>query len=271
MPAATVKIDPTALGTFNFPGRKAACLCLHGFTASPGQFRALGEALAERGVASSGILLPGHGVSVRDFEAVSWTDWTDAALDEFDRLHREYAKVFTVGLSMGGILAAFVASRRPVAGLITMAAPIWLADPLIPLVPVVKHFMRYTPAHTEEVRMGRAGKPAVQADLTGPTERFPWMNYTRIPLRSVGELLAVIRATRDRLGDITAPALIIQAKDDTTVKPKSAVYIYDHIGSKEKELVWLAEGGHVIVTGPAAQEARAKVLSFVEAVREERK
>lgn len=263
----TAKVGESTVGTFSFPGNRAACVCLHGFTASAGQFRALGSRLAERGIASTGILLPGHGTSVEDLERTSWTDWTEAALAEFDRLHRDYEKVFVAGLSMGGILAAYVAARRPVAGLVTLAAPIWLADRKIPLLPVARMFMRYSPADTEEVRMGLAGKPPREAgDLTGPSERFPWVNYTRIPLRAVGQLLQLIRETRDLLPRITAPALIVQAKDDTTVKPKSAVYIYDHIGSTQKELVWIPEGGHVIVSGPAAEAVRAKVMAFIEAI-----
>ncbi len=42
---------------FFFPAGKTGCLLIHGITASPQQFRAMGEYLASQGITTLGVLL----------------------------------------------------------------------------------------------------------------------------------------------------------------------------------------------------------------------
>src|SRR5216684_2037716 len=56
-----------------------ACLLLHGLTGAPAEVRPVGEALARAGFRAVGPLLPGHGTSPQDLEAVTRSDMLDAA------------------------------------------------------------------------------------------------------------------------------------------------------------------------------------------------
>ena len=100
-------------------------LVVHGFTGNPQSMRPLAEAFAGAGFTVSLPLLPGHGTQVEDMLPTRWTDWSAAAEDAYDRLAARTRAVVVAGLSMGGTLAAWLATRHPeIAGLV-------LVNPLI--------------------------------------------------------------------------------------------------------------------------------------------
>ena len=101
---------------YSATGGPGGVLVLHGFTGNPSSMRSLSEALAREGWAVELPRLPGHGTTVEDMMTTRWSDWTGAALDAYDALAASHPRVAVVGLSMGGGLAAYVATQRPVAG-----------------------------------------------------------------------------------------------------------------------------------------------------------
>ncbi len=64
---------------FFFPAGKTGCLLIHGITASPQQFRAMGEHLASRGITTLGVRLKGHGTMIDDLHSCTYQDWVDSA------------------------------------------------------------------------------------------------------------------------------------------------------------------------------------------------
>ena len=60
-------------------------------------------------------------------------------------------------------------------------------------------------------------------------------------------------------------ALILQAKGDQTVNPASADYIFENIGSEEKQKVIFENGQHVIITDENLKEGAFEIiLDFVD-------
>ena len=108
---------------FSAAGGPHGALVLHGFTGSPQSMRGLAQALAGAGFAVELPRLPGHGTSLEDMLATGWTDWSGAA----EAAHRELAgrceRVVVVGLSMGGTLTVWLATRHPeIAGIVCVSA-----------------------------------------------------------------------------------------------------------------------------------------------------
>src|SRR5579863_756488 len=99
-------------------------LVLHGFTGNPGSMRSLAEAFADAGFSVDLPLLPGHGTSVEDMLQTSWDDWSSAAEAAYESLAARCDRTLVAGLSMGGTLSLWLASRHPELGGVVVVNPL---------------------------------------------------------------------------------------------------------------------------------------------------
>ena len=88
-------------------------------------------------------------------------------------------------------------------------------------------------------------------------------SYARMPLVSVHELFDVIARMKEHLGEVAQPTLIMHSRCDHTAAPESARYLYDHIASREKELVWLERSGHLLPLDVERQTVFEKTADFL--------
>ena len=103
---------------FSATGDRRGALVLHGFTGSPHSMRAVAHALADAGLTVELPLLPGHGTDMADMIPTRWEDWSAAAEATYGTLASRCDAVVVVGLSMGGLLAVWLAQHHPeIAGL----------------------------------------------------------------------------------------------------------------------------------------------------------
>jgi carboxylesterase len=209
-----------------------AALLVHGFTGSPQGLRELGEYLGERGIAVTGIRLPGHGTTWRDLNTKSYTDWVDAVREGCESAGRGRRRVFIVALSFGAALALDFAARNPdrVAGIVTLGGFVQTRDPRRFFAPVVK-------------RMS-ASIPGIGNDIADPLGAE--IAYDRFPTRAGHSMLVFLRRLRPRLREVRCPILIMHGRNDHTVHPDNARLIYDSIASEDKTIVWCERSYHVI-------------------------
>lgn len=235
--------------SFFLTGGRTGCLLLHGFTSTPAELRPLGEALNRAGYSVHAPLLPGHGTTPEDLLQVTYCDWIEGAQQGLNLLKQGCSSVVVIGHSMGGLLALQMAARNRVSAVVTIAAALKVANPWLGWAWLAKYFRPYVEA----------------AQKRHPLEAQPYLlHYTRFPTAAAAELHSLIGHTKAILPHITAPALIIQTKDDETVKPESASIIYEKISSRRKECFWLDEGTHnVPAIPPHNQQLFGKILDFL--------
>ncbi len=234
---------------FHFAGvRNAAVLCLHGLTGTPYEVRPLGEACAARGLAAVGPALPGHNASLEALARVRAEAWLDAARGELATLRSQHERVFVAGLSLGGLLGLALAAEGSLDGLAVVGTPLRLRPPLPLLVPLLRHLV-----------------PTVRktggSDIRDDAARARHPSYTAMPLESVYQLLRLQRSVRDRLDRVQVPILVAHGALDRTARPQDARRIVDRVASRERELLLLAESGHVVPVdrdGPALASAVAE-------------
>lgn len=206
-------------------------LLVHGFTGSPQSMRLWGKSLAEEGFSVKCPLLPGHGTRWEDMQQSKWRDWTGTAQEALDELSARCKVTFIAGLSMGGAIACYLAAENQdaVAGISTVGAAVLNEDPRAHLLPVLKHFV--------------PSLPGVSNDIAEPgmTE----VAYDRVPLRAAAELLALQRATRERLPRIGVPVLLFHSREDHVVPPSNMAYLAKNLGSSDVRLRWLDRSYHV--------------------------
>ncbi len=222
-------------------------LLIHGYTGTPAEMRLLGEHLQQEGYTVLGVRLPGHGTVPQELNETNWQDWYSEAERGFYRLQQCCREVMVAGLSMGGLLAMVVAAKLPVTKAVFMAAPIYVQDWRAPLLPFLKYFIHYLR------KKKRNYFTAEKYNLA----------YNVMPVKPLSSLFALTELCKQKLlPQITIPCLIMQSTVEHTVKPSSAAYIYEHLGSQCKELVWYRSSGHILTLDIEREEVFKKISEF---------
>ena len=218
---------------FLLPGGSKGVLLIHGFTGSPSEMILLGNYLYRQGYTVLGVRLNGHGTTVEEMSQTDWQQWYHSACDGYHLLRGICSEISVIGLSMGGLLAMRIGRDFPVKKIVSMSAPIFIANErnLRFLPPVERSVGRYQ-------RKNRRNLPEL-------AKRYN-VSYSQMPLVCVHQLLDVIKETKKILPEITKPILIVQSENDHTVKVESGQYIYEHVQSEEKELLKLKLSGHLV-------------------------
>ncbi|MGB0605793.1 MAG: alpha/beta hydrolase [Candidatus Latescibacterota bacterium] len=226
-------------------------LLIHGFTASPTELRPVGTHLHERGFTVSGARLAGHGTDLGDLRTTRWGDWIESAHSSLEQLTTLCERVYVVGLSMGGVIAARLAADHPssVAGIALLAPAfrvqtrfLWLAPllhPLLPDLPKGTRSMQYFSEHG-------------------------LFTYDAMPACALAQLEKLIRSTRPRVNAIKQPACIFMGMKEHTVWPDSAFDLWRALPSDHKRLYFLPSSGHILSVEPDAPYITQVLGSFIE-------
>ncbi len=231
---------------FFLEGNRTGCLLVHGFTGTPYEMRGLGEFLHQQlGCTVFGPVLAGHSTSPEEMACTTWQDWYGTVRAAYDQLRNRCDRVFAIGLSLGGSLVLHLAaelSEQPEAalrGIVAVAAPAYIKHPLIfwfRNLPILFRLVPYI------------GKNPADDDTQDPTVRANHPSYDRTPTLCARSLiLDFLPRVAQELASIQVPTLLLQSRGDKTIPADSMPFIYSRLGSKEKEMVWLERGGHLVL------------------------
>jgi carboxylesterase len=191
---------------FSAAGGPAGVLVLHGFTGNPQSMRPLAQALAAAGFTVELPLLPGHGTSIDDMLTTGWADWSGAAEAAYIDLAGRCSRVVVAGLSMGGTLTCWLASRHPeIAGIICV-------NPAVE--PAADSFLEILDGMAAT---GAATMPAVGNDIAMPGTKE--LAYDATPIAGVKDMLLAVAALEPQLGEIRCPLLLFTSPQDHVVAP----------------------------------------------------
>ncbi len=236
---------------FLLAGGPVAALLIHGFTGSPSEMRLLGAQLHRHGLTVSAPLLPGHGTRVEDLNEKQWTDWADHVAQACAALESRCEVVFVGGDSLGALLTLHLVAQQPtIAGVILLCTPIKITDARRYFLPLLKYFLP---------------KSAKSEDFfTDPTAKARLWAYDYIPTFAAHEVLKLIRETKRLLPQVTCPVLIMHSTQDLEVRPASARYVYDQVGSTDKEIILFHDSGHVLALDSEWEAVAEKTYEFID-------
>jgi carboxylesterase len=246
------QIIPTA-EPFFFRRGSTACLLVHGFTGSPKEMLWMGEYLASRGTTVLGVRLAGHATQPADLVRTRWQDWLASVEDGYHLLQGDGARIIVCGLSMGGILSLLFASRFPVAGVIAMSTPYALPGEW--RLRVIKPIQWLMP---------RVAKG--QADWRNPEAARDHVDYPDYPTRSILEVRDLLVEMRRALPQVSTPVLLAHSRQDESVPPQNAQQIFEHLGSSDKQILWVENSGHVIIREPERERVFEAAQTFIQRV-----
>lgn len=229
-------------------------LMLHGFSGSPKQFKELSEYLSVRGFTVYAPLIAGHGTTPEDFYNTGPDDWKGSAREAYSRLKKVSKKIVIIGNSFGSNLGFWLSKEfnNEPAAIISLGAPVFLRN---------HRFIKFR-LNTYGRFMKYYRKPSriYKIDYTDMRDE---VSYSVISIKNLNEFFDFIeKETMPNLSKVTAPILIANANHDTVIHPKSAAYIFSHIGSKIKEVFWFNSEQHGVAEA-GCEGLFSKINSFI--------
>jgi len=213
------------------PGGPHGALVLHGFTGNPNSVRGVAEALAGAGLAVELPRLPGHGTTVGDMMTTRFPDWSGAVEAAYLELASRCDEVVVVGLSMGGTIAAWLASRhRRIAGVAVVNGMFQ---------PPAEEFHQIL---RQCLAQGLDHLPSIGSDIADPAARE--QSYEATPIEPLLSLFEAQAELYDRLGEIHCPVLVLTSPQDHIVPPVSSEVLAERV-SGPVERVPLERSFHV--------------------------
>jgi len=222
----------TGAEPFYFPGDHTGCLLIHGFTGTPREMRGMGDFLRVKGYTIYGVRLAGHATNISDLVRTKWQDWLLSVEDGINLLKNSCTQIYTIGLSMGGILSLVALNRYKVDAAIAMSTPYNLPDDWR------LKFSRSLSGIYPYVKKG-------PSDLKNSEARNTHLDYPVYPTRAIAELNDLTAELHRVIPKITKPVLLIHSKADN-ISYQNSVSIYENIASPDKQLLLLENSGHVI-------------------------
>lgn len=239
--------------TFFYKKGKTGALLLHGFTGSPQEFTGLAKFLSKKNITCYCPLLPGHGTSPERLSVVNWYEWIEEVNASLDFLKNSCDKIYLIGNSFGGNLAVYAASNNPdIKGLIVMGMPIKfrrerLLKSLFLLLRTVKIFQKkYYPKNYRN-------NPYLKKQFC----------YTHIPLKSIPQILKVIKLSRKRLRKIKTPLFVINSEKDSYISEESTEIIKKETNSKIKKIFWVPESYHSVLSDKNKDLVIKEIYKFI--------
>jgi carboxylesterase len=234
-------------------GSRVGALCIHGFTGNPNSMRPVAQAFAGAGLSVELPRLPGHGTTVEEMMTTTWADWSAEAEAAYQRLAARTDKVVVAGLSMGGTLSLWLASRHPEIAGIVCINPLSQPQP-DEIVEMVKGM----------ISEGTVLMPGIGSDIADPD--VSESAYAGTPLPPLVSLIVDGAGPLSQLyGSITIPMLLMTAPNDHVVEPVTADKLAADYGG-QIERISLDRSYHVATLDYDRDLIQQKAVEFAERV-----
>jgi len=246
-----------------------AVVLVHGLTGTPNEMRFLAWFLNTHGYTVSCPRLANHGQPLHILKATRWEDFYASVRRAYLDLRADHEHIYTGGLSMGALLALMLAEEFPagIAAVSCLSPTLFYDGWNVPwyhfLLPLgsrtpLRNFVYFKEEPPYGLKNERIREKVHQFYETADINEMRDVDrygYPYFPVRLLGELRRLVGELKKGLSAVQCPCQIIQARHDDMSSVRNAQYIYDHVASRRKEIVYLENSYHVIT----ADQERAKV------------
>jgi len=212
------------------------------------------DAARDVGLEAYAPLLPGHGTNARDLARTRFADWLGGAEAAFDTVLGSSRRVIVVGLSLGSLIAAHLASKHPdaVCGLGMLANATRLTWP----------FPSLALRLVDRLGLADFSIPKAGSDIGDPAARATHVSYGLQPVRAAIEVLRAGERTEKLLPAIRTPALVVHGAHDLVCPVANAERVMRLLGSTDKSLVILPRSHHIITRDYDHETLRRALSQF---------
>lgn len=247
-----------------------AVLLLHGLWSSPSEMLPVANALRRKGYRVETPEIPGYtyaaGSKVRP-----WRDWLASALEASDALAAEHESVAVGGLCVGAMLSFAVAARRPgkVKALSILSPSVFFDGWGVPRLTRWRHLGYYTPFRyfwkVPEKEPFGVKNPLVRRWIAREMaqRQVSAAGAAHLPLLGLHESERLLAFVKGALADISAPTLIIHAREDEISTLRSPLFLLERLGSPVKQLQVLENSYHMVTLDNDRQQVVAAIGQFL--------
>ena len=203
------------------------------------------------------INLKGHNTKPADLHGVTYKDWLQQAEEAYVEVLQKWDYVFVGGLSMGGQLALYLASKYKVNGVITIGTPLKIKIPFI--IRYLSHLLQYIPYKISK-------KNSFLAERIKKINLSRKGAYRNFPISSVAQVCFLTRKTRlEYIKYINSPILLIQSTSDHIV-PNYNLEIFKNklkTPSKDIHIMGVVDSYHLVNLDHSKLEVFHKIYEFI--------
>jgi carboxylesterase len=239
-----------------------AALLVHGFLGSPADFGDLPQRLAERGIGSRSLRLPGHATGPSILDEVTAEEYLTAVESARQDLASKYGKVSIVGFSFGGALAVRSAADAPPHRLVLVNP--WFGKFVTPgWSPVDADRLLTISAATTPRVMRPNGMIHVYDESRIPLIRA----YSTVRTKATSEARAFTRAAAapEVAAKIGVPTLVLVSDNDRTIDPPTGLAWFEALPlpPERKKLLRFTRSDHLLFQDFDREEACRAVAAFL--------
>ena len=220
--------------------------------------RSLAVAAGGAGNSVELVRLPGHGTTVEEMNSTTWDDWTASVESAYEELSARSSHTIVVGLSMGGGIAAWLATRhRAISGIMCINALVLeLGDGLVGDDDVVAQAK-------EAIAAGIELAPSDGSDIA--KEGVVELAYDVTPIRAVLSLNSGLVKLSPQLPSISCPVLVANSPQDHVVDPSNSDHLAKVVSGPVRRIT-LERSYHVATLDHDELLLIDEMLSFIDEV-----
>ena len=250
----------------NLAAGEHCVLMLHGLCSSPLELSRLAKDLHSQGFSVFAPNIPNYSFGT---ECGTWPEWVEHVQKVFWDLQKKYKTVSVVGLSMGATLAMVLTQREQVSGLVLLSAALAYDGWAMPWYNFLLTFSKWVPFASRyryaEAEPYGVKNPEMRAMIKRALakDHISEMGADVLSFAYVEQGKQLIKEARANVNAIDCPTLLIHAADDETVHMRNAEWVYKHIASKDKELIYLGDSYHMITVDNERETVNQESIRFL--------
>jgi carboxylesterase len=219
-----------------------------------------------------------HNKSISVLKRKRWQEFYASIRKEFLKYEAGYQNIFVAGLSFGALLGILLAYEFPrkIKAVNCFSATLffdgWSTPRLKILLPLVyKTPLKYYFYFKEEYPYGIKNEK-LRARIEGFYKESKLFDYSKvhlygypvIPVSCMYQNHLLAKYVMSILDKVDVPIQLLQAQDDDVTSPKNSYYIYNHIASRDKEIVLFEDSYHIITADQEREKVAEKTIAFFE-------
>lgn len=262
--------------SFFLPGDKNLCFLIHGLTGTAKEMGSIAQSLNKKGFSVACPLMVNHDKSISCLKRTTWEELYHSVRNVFIKYSNDYENIFVAGLSFGALIGILLAYEFPnkVKALNCFSPTLFFdgwANPrsrfLLPLLykTPLKYYIYLKEGYPYGIKNQRLRSRIenfyTKSDLFDYSKVHLY-GYPLIPVSSMEQNQLLAKHVMRLLPKVTTPIQLLQAKDDDVTSPKNSYYIYNHVGSLDKEIHFFENSYHIIIADQERDKVAEKTLAF---------